>query len=57
MNNIDGNTTKYIMDRGFLPLLFVIGRLRFISIDVVILVFVMMCMRMLHIGNMYIVNK
>jgi len=57
MNNIDGNTTKYIIDRGFLPLLFVIGRLGFMSIDIVILVFVIICMRILHIGNIYIVNK
>jgi len=57
MNNVDGNATKYIMDGGFLPLLFVVGRLGFMSIDVVVLVFVIICTRILHIGNIYIVNK
>lgn len=45
------------MDGGFLPLILVMGRLGFMSLDVVLLGVVMICMRIVNMGNMYIINK
>ncbi|MBP94371.1 hypothetical protein CMK18_00285 [Candidatus Poribacteria bacterium] len=57
LNNVDGINSKYMMDIRFLPLIFVMRGLGFMSVDVVIIGIVILCMRMVNIGNMYIVNK
>jgi len=57
MNNCDGGHNKYLMDSGFLPLIFIVGRLGFVSTDVVLVSMFMICIRMVTISNMYIVNK
>lgn len=57
INNMDGGTNKYMVDAIFLSLLFVVGGMGFLSLEVVVMVFVITCTRLLHMGNMYIVNK
>lgn len=57
LTNIDRNGAKYIVDSGFLPLLLVIGGISFMSLEVVMLVFVALGMRLFNIGNMYVLNK
>jgi hypothetical protein len=57
MNNLDGINSKYILDGGFLPLIFVMGRLGFMSLEVVVMGIVILCIRIFNIGNMYIINK
>jgi len=57
LNNIDGVASKYILDYRFLPLIFVRGGIRFVTVDVVMLGVVMICMRIVNIGNIYVVNK
>lgn len=46
-----------MLDNGFLPLIFVIGGLGFMTVDIVIFGIVMLCMRLVNIGNIYVVNK
>jgi len=57
LNNIDGVINKYLLDHGFLPLIFVMRRLGFMTVDVVIFGVVMLCMRLVSMGNIYVVNK
>lgn len=57
LNNIDGTGSKYLLDRGFLFLVFVIGRLGFISLEVVVLVFCVLGIRIINMGNIWIVNR
>jgi hypothetical protein len=57
INNMDGSTSKYLIDVRFLALIFMVGGTSFMSLDAVMMVFVIVCMRLLHMGNMYVVNK
>lgn len=57
MNNCDGGHNKYLVDSGFLPLIAVMRRTGFMSVDVVLVSIVIVCMRIITMGNIYIVNK
>jgi NADH:ubiquinone oxidoreductase subunit 5 (subunit L)/multisubunit Na+/H+ antiporter MnhA subunit len=57
MNNMDGVNHKYILDGGFILLMFLMGGLTFISLEVVIMRIVMLCIRIFNIGNIYVMNK
>lgn len=54
---MDGVNNKVMLDGGFLPLIFVMRGVGFISLEVVIVGTVMICIRMINMRNMYIVNK
>jgi hypothetical protein len=51
INNVDGVRSKYLVDRGFLFLVLVLGGLRFCTIEVVLMVFVCIGLRMVTISN------
>jgi hypothetical protein len=44
-------------DSGFLFLIFVMGRISFMSLEVVVLVFVVIGIRLISMGNIYVLNK
>jgi hypothetical protein len=57
MNNLDGPNKKHMLDGRFLLLMFVIGGMSFISLEVVVMGMVIMCIRIFNIRNMYVMNK
>lgn len=57
MNNVDGGNNKYLVDSGFVVLIMLLGRLGFSSIDLIVLVFVCIRMRIITMRNMWVVNR
>lgn len=57
MNNVDRSSSKYILESGFLFLIVVMGGSGFISVDVIILTFVCVGIRIVSIRNMWVLNR
>jgi len=51
INNVDRGVSKYMLDSRFMYLILVMGGCRFVSLDVVLLVFVCFGLRVVNMGN------